>query len=309
MLKANISQIMSGKPARGINKYMLEEVYFSESCEIIDPKDYDKTGINNPQNAFFRDGRYYYDFPALWYNTLSNNKAIALRKIDLRAETLNIKFTITVKRYASGASGYPAASSVDIGVVVQPNMSTFSILQNIARQVNTAISRNGRKHFNTTPEKTVELEPFYNYETSTASLEMNRAYAVPEAGDTHYFSFKIHDLNEDAEKFFKKKNAELPVYVEVLNNRDGTNRYDFANVWNREFLFVHASFVNGTSFNYLGRSGEFYTKPSKMYRFGGSSQQFYFEVSYDGRTPVKDRIGVFCIDLAFIYHDKDYQAE
>ena len=83
----------------------------------------------------------------------------------------------------------------------------------------------------------------------------------------------------------------------------------FDNVWNREFLFVHASFVNGTSFNYLGRSGEFYPKPSKMYRFGGSSQQFYFELSYDGRTPIQHTLGNFCIDLAFIYHDKDYQAE
>ena len=46
-----------------------------------------------------------------------------------------------------------------------------------------------------------------------------------------------------------------------------------------------------------------------MYRFGGSSQQFYFELSYDGRNPCRKKIGAFCIDLAFIYHDKDYQAE
>ena len=46
-----------------------------------------------------------------------------------------------------------------------------------------------------------------------------------------------------------------------------------------------------------------------MYRFGGSSQQFYFELSYDGRTPITYVLGNFCIDLAFIYHDKDYQAE
>ena len=101
----------------------------------------------------------------------------------------------------------------------------------------------------------------------------------------------------------------MPAYTAATKTADGTNKYDFPGVWNREFLFVHASFVNGTSFNYLGRSGEFYTKPSKMYKFGGSSQQFYFELSFDGIHPVKDKIGVFCIDLAYIYHDRDYQAE
>jgi hypothetical protein len=145
---------------------------------------------------------------------------------------------------------------------------------------------------------------------SRATIEFQRTYTLAEGVEDRYsYSFRIYDLNEDAEEFFNCKNEELPAYVEATRERDGTNRYEFTDVWNREFLFVHASFVNGTSFNYLGRSGEFYPKPSKMYRFGGSSQQFYFELSYDGRNPTRKRIGEFCIDLAFIYHDKDYQAE
>ena len=86
-------------------------------------------------------------------------------------------------------------------------------------------------------------------------------------------------------------------------------RFEMPGMWNREFLFVHASFVNGTSFNYLGRSGEFYPKPSKMYRFAGGTNRFYFEVSYDGRTPITDKVCDFCIDLAYIYYDKNYNAK
>ena len=150
----------------------------------------------------------------------------------------------------------------------------------------------------------------YNYETSTATITAKRIYEITEGStDPYHFSFEISNLNNDTEYFFRKKNSELPPYTQATKNADGTKEYVFNNVWNREFLFVHASFVNGTSFNYLGRSGEFYPKPSKMYRFGGSSQQFYFELSYDGRTPIRERLGVFTIDLAFIYHDKDYQAE
>ena len=68
-------------------------------------------------------------------------------------------------------------------------------------------------------------------------------------------------------------------FIELLNTtykylstiRDS---FYFNNVWNRESLFVHASFVNGTSFQVLGKSGEFYPKPSKMYRFNGNSPDF-----------------------------------
>ena len=311
MNKTNVSRIISGKPDRGLNKYMLEEVFFSESCLNTDDENDEKyaykKGVYNPQNARFENGKYYFNFPDFWYNHLSNNKAIALRKIDLRAETLNIILYVRIRRTPSG--GITSNEKIfPIGVVVQPNMSTFAVLRTIANEVNKEICQNGAKKFLKNPEKTVFIKPIYNYETSTATFELYRGYDNSE-GETHYFSFEIFNLNNDAEYFFKTKNEKLPPFTECTNAKDGTMKYEFNNVWNREFLFVHASFVNGTSFNYLGRSGEFYTKPSKMYRFGGSSQQFYFELSYDGRTPIKDRMGVFTIDLAFIYHDKDYQAE
>ena len=299
MLKSNVSQVLSGKPSRGINKYMLEEVFFSESCFNKDKY--------NPQNARFENGKYYFNLPDFWYNHLSNNKAIALRKIDLRAETLNLFLRVRLLRTVAG-SITSNVKIIPVGVVVQPNMSTYAVLRTIANEVNKQICQNGIKRFLKNSDKTVQIEPIYNYETSTATFELKRVYDNSE-GETHYFSFQIYDLNPATEYFFRTKNVDLPAYTPATNAQDGTTKYEFANVWNREFLFVHASFVNGTSFNYLGRSGEFYTKPSKMYRFGGSSQQFYFELSYDGRTPIKDKIGVFTIYLAFIYHDKDYQAE
>ena len=67
--------------------------------------------------------------------------------------------------------------------------------------------------------------------------------------------------------------------------------------------------MNGTSFQFLGRNGEFYPKPSKMYRFNGNSPDFYFELSYDGIHPVKSRFARFIVQLAFIYNDADYMAE
>ena len=103
MNKTNISRIISGKPDRGLNKYMLEEVYFSDSCFNKD--------AYNPQNARFVDGRYYFDLPDFWYNHLSNNKAVALRKIDIHAPSVNLSFNVKFKRIKSGASGTPAVKS------------------------------------------------------------------------------------------------------------------------------------------------------------------------------------------------------
>ena len=67
MLKSNVSQVLSGKPSRGINKYMLEEVFFSESCLIVDNEKDEKyaykEGVYNPQNARFENGKYYFNLP------------------------------------------------------------------------------------------------------------------------------------------------------------------------------------------------------------------------------------------------------
>ena len=303
-MKTSISSIMSGKPSKGINKYMLEEVYFSEVCEE------DNSRGNNPQCARFIDGKYYFNFPDLWYNNLSNNKAIGLRKIDLRADSLNLKMRVEFKRCHSGSGGQPEPKSVPITLVVRANQSTYSILQDICRYANAFIGLNGKGAWTSEPHRTIQLVPYYDYMHSRATIEFQRTYTL-EVEDKYSYSFRIYDLNEDAQEFFNCKNEELPPYVEATKDHDGTNHYEFTDVWNREFLFVHASFVNGTSFNYLGRSGEFYPKPSKMYRYGGSSQQFYFELSFDGRNPIRGdrRFGQFCIDLAFIYHDRDYQAE
>ena len=301
MMKTSIATIMSGKPPKGINKYMLEEVFFSESCKL--PGEYDTDGGNNPQNARFVDGKYYFNYPDLWYNNACSNKAIALRKIDLNTGSLNLRFDVIVKRTKAGQSN-PATRTYGVSQSVRPNQSTTNVLESITRTLTNAFSASHKGNkFNDTPLRFVS---YYDYKNTRALLKLERDYNVDP--ETHYFSWYLENLNEDAKQFFNT--AQNPIQTgNPHSDKDGIVEHSFNHIWNREFLFVHASFVNGTSFNYLGRSGEFYTKPSKMYRFGGAPQQFYFELSFDGRNPIRERFGEFCIDLAFIYHDKDYQAE
>ena len=185
-MKTSISTILSGKPPKGINKYMLEEVFFSESCKL--PDEYNTDGGNNPQNARFVDGKYYFKYAYLCYNNASSNKAIELRKIDLNTGSLNLRFDVIVKRTQSGQTN-PATRKYSVSQSVKPNQTTSNILESIARTLTNAFSaRNNGNKFNDTPLK---FEPYYNYKNSRASLKIERDYnAEPE---THYFSWYLEN--------------------------------------------------------------------------------------------------------------------
>jgi hypothetical protein len=84
----------------------------------------------------------------------------------------------------------------------------------------------------------------------------------------------------------------------------------FENVWNRrsDQLYFHASFVNHTQFNYLGRANDFYTKPSKIFTADNLPMDFYFWITTDIMHPVMLPYENFMIELAFIIDNKDYQS-
>jgi hypothetical protein len=86
--------------------------------------------------------------------------------------------------------------------------------------------------------------------------------------------------------------------------------WDFKGVWDRkvEHLFFHASFVNHTQFNYLGQSGDFYPKPSKIYTADNLPMDFYFWVSLDGMNPISLPYEDFLVELAFIIDSDNYQS-
>ena len=299
-----VKNIVNGTEGRGINKYMLEEVYFSTSCED------ENATKNNPQNAHYEGGRYYFDFPDLWYNHLSHNKAIGLRRIDLYPDPLNLEFRLVLKRAKDGVQN--SEIPLYISMAISPNQTMKSILDDICRQATRFYNSTGDGTAKwASKDKTCRFIANYNYASSIGSIEAVRTYVLNEGEvDAYHFALKIDTLNDDAKKFFNIKDGdEFPGYIPTTGGKDGTLKYESPGMWNREFLFVHASFVNGTSFNYLGRSGEFYPKPSKMYKFAGGSNRFYFELSYDGRTPIRDKVADFCIDLAYIYYDKNYNAQ
>ena len=183
----------------------------------------------------------------------------------------------------------------DILVHELPDYSIMHILSDMLRLMQSEVNR-------FLPDEDIDFLWYYNYRTRTVDIEVTDSQNHL---NVYGMAFEVDQDFEDESQCGM---------LELLNTtttylQDPKSQFTFLDVWNRESLFVHASFVNGTSFQVLGTNGEFYTKPSKMYRFNGNSPEFYFELSYDGIHPVKVRFARFIVQLAFIYNDADYMAE
>jgi hypothetical protein len=147
------------------------------------------------------------------------------------------------------------------------------------------------------------MEWAYDYGVHVAGLIFVKPTATTDA-----FEY-IFDISKAEEAFWQFFNVAPDDRARYVTSTRATGVYGFPNVWNRRDLYIHASFVNYTAYGYLGRDGEFYPKPSKIYQFDWQPMQFFFEVSYDGMTPVKLPYERFEVELSFIIDDKRYQSQ
>jgi hypothetical protein len=144
---------------------------------------------------------------------------------------------------------------------------------------------------------------YYDRTEHRASLELK----TPATGTFTAFIQVIDGRLEDYWEFFNvmpPAGGPAASYGFTMDAKNG-----FPNVWDRRDLYIHASFVNYTAYGYLGRDGEFYPKPSKIYQFDFQPMQFYFEVSFDGMRPVVLPYEKFEVELSFIIDDKKYQSQ
>lgn len=302
MHRSVVNNIISGRKSRGENNYMLEEIYISDVCTDNIVTHNDPVTEINPYQAWYDHGKYRFQYPHFWYTSVSNNKAIGLRKIEVRPPAYNgvVRVEFTRNTPPSTTVYFYTVSAL---IHITPDMDIEQSLSTICAQINYAMRKRYQKNDGANATNLT-----YEYDADTYEAKLT---AVTEHIDADGGTAADPNIPHVAMTLYLD-----PDLMKMLNRTepmpDDNDRYEsitFYNVWNRRFLFVHASFVSGTSFQYLGRSGDFYPKPSKMYRFNGDSQDFYFELSFDGRTPVEVPDVHFIIELCYIYHDNHYQAE
>lgn len=299
MRQSVVNSIMKPHRTRGESKYMLEEIYFSDLCGDVENKDANGKIIGiNPQKAWFDNGKYRFQFPSLWYQSTCNNKAIGLRSITLVPDAVRFRTSVIIHKNVSDDPETPQWQRIDafrVNFTEFPDTNLVWIISDLMLTIKNRVEKDLK-------DEPIDFSWYYNYRNQDLSLAVFEKETME---DKYGMQFQV-----DSE--FEEESA--CGMVELLNTTYSylstiKSEFNFENVWNRESLFVHASFVNGTSFQVLGKNGEFYTKPSKMYRFNGNSPDFYFELSYDGIHPIPHKFARFVVQLAYIYNDADYMAE
>ena len=326
----NARRIISTNATRGENRYLLEEVYFSDIVQ-------EDEAINNIQQASstpnpyraYKDasGYFHYQFPSLWYTSTCNNKAIGLRRIETRARAKNMTLNLTISRKLPTTQD-PAVYTRPFNFHFLPTDDIDTIMSTMCYEFNRFIESTLIRGNMTARNKCYYFNIHYKYDDRTnEAMFYAIRNTVDEDGDEFLdwtdasFNFEIIKVNDDFATSFNM-NEGIRLYRDFRGSDElgitdpddidatyDTVVYSFTNVWNRRYCFIHASFVSGTSFNYLGRSGDFYPKPSKMYKATNNTTDFTLSISFNGYQPVKTNEISFIVELAYIYTVGEYLAE
>jgi hypothetical protein len=280
-------QVMSGNNGPGVYRQIQDELFLSKQC-----KRDATTGDSlypNPHDGRMENERFCFHFPATWYYTHTVNKSIGLRRIQIvpRWYSFVLDFTCTI-------GGLATHHRVKLTITPESNIGQVLSLmcQGLNRRLNPAVPL-----------------PF---EVSWSYSENREAHLIFTAGAGVVMTTALDvGASQNLDAFFDMMNvpqAKRADYIVVLVGRTD---WQFDNVWNRlvNSVYFHASFVNHTQMNYLGQSGDFYPKPSKLYLSDNLPMDFYFWITSDGMTPLALPFEHFLVELAFIIDSQDYQSQ
>jgi hypothetical protein len=260
---------------KNASKTLIEELY--QSTEHITNK--------TTHQSSYESGRYIFSYPSVWQSSSTVNKAIAVRRIETKSRAYLLQFIIAIEIDTGG--GAIEWRFFPIFVQIPSSYTIYEALS--------AIRAEFKRSLPDSLKDDVIMFLSYNADKKEVRLEFN---------DT-VLRWSIEDGDDD---------DILKLLNYPIDNRDQLYGYNrtrkliFPNVPSREGIFLHASFVTHTSGGYLGRSGEFYPKPSKIYSDDGQAY-FYIETSLDGYHRIPLPYENFTLELTFIIDTNDYLAE
>jgi hypothetical protein len=312
--KYTIPNVLMDNNGPSVNKFVIENIYMSRQCRrqthpnytaVNPPVNLVPDNIKNPHNAYQDGKRFHFDFSPHWYNENTLNKAIALRRIETRPRAYNFKLNWRYQRNAEDPINFSTLNHIT------PDDDIETALGRIATTFNRALLENTRN----LPNPTEHTQMYYTYDEDAYTAELTctttTMFDTNEYALDLTFPYPFGDTNEFID-FNRLMNIPIDImpddYVKHVNTVN-TAAWRFTNVWNRRDLYIHASFVNYTAYQYLGRSGEFYMKPSKIYDFNLQPIGFYFEVSFDGMNTVELLHENFIVELTLILDSKRYQSQ
>ena len=175
-------------------------------------------------------------------------------------------------------------TTTNFSLTLLPENSIEVFAYEVCKQVNEKLKDNSNEHVNV-------CEVSFDYDSNSNCL-------------TFHF-----DSSEDGTRvegrfipIDSKHLSENLTFNHILNQTDYPTdpKYSsdiiFTNVWNREYFFVHASYMNLVQYNQLDRTGNLYPKPTKLTRYTSTIPDIEFWTSINGIDP-------------FILVDQDFEVD
>ena len=191
----------------------------------------------------------------------------------------------TVTTNTKAITREPIPVRIPFSVTLLPENSIEVFAYEVVTQVNNKLKQHEDAHVK-------QCEVRYDYESNVNKLKFT------------YHSNENKNITVEGrfEPIDDKHRSEVHTFSGILNqinypiNPVFERETVFSNVWNREYFFVHASYMNLVQYNQLGRSGEIYPKPTKLTRYSSSIPDIEFWTSLNGVDP-------------FVLHDQDFEVD
>ena len=254
------------------SKRVFEEVYIDEDMP------------NERANS--SNGSYMLRVPELFASDLSQEKAISPRRI--MCEPKSHTFLLEVRYYEWSGTQIGASA---------PNSFSFTgenSLEDCLHHMREELTY-------TKNDRTCQLN--YTYDKITGNLKLwafdnngNRVKFRLECLNYDDYNSFWHLLNQTGNPFGSTENDHSQYDIDVLGV---VEEYQLSNVWNREPLYVHATFSSSKR-HYLCRTGDFWFKPSKYYYDNLTNNEFYIYFTTDGSHFIIPYDAVKVIELCFI---------
>jgi hypothetical protein len=273
--KYNQKAILKGVNKGPVSKFVIEELYQGKEWQICP----------NVHTATFENGRHVYQFPSSFRDSRTQNKAIALRRIDTPANPYAFTLNFVIMGITPEGN-----KTIDVSVCIPPRYTIEEALSAILVEHRKRVAK---IYASALADTVPQLHLVYSEPEHTVRMSVSRAN-----NDPLNWILLWSDGSAD---FYKLVNSTITYIFDQTYDQDTV--LTFNNVWNRRHLFLSASFVPRSGF--LGRGGEFHNVLSKYYK-DVDEQFFYIEVSFDGFRKVSLPYENFLLELSFVLDYNDY---
>ena len=245
---------------------------------------------------------YPFDYPKRWLNDPSMNKRIAIRRLDVIPSTHQFTLMITapkIKDTIIGPDGKPTevngwTKTATIPVTEHDNL--IQVLDYMCREFtyeDTVGNRGGLRYYYDNKKNELELYflNFMGVATDFKILEADFTFIDEEQNLENFLKFLNQDISDDKIKAAKSICTDQSIYKE------------FKEVWNRDRLYIHASFSTSRR-HFIGKRGDFYQNLTLLYPPPTNESTFYIRFTSNGEKNILIRYCEFDIQLCFIVNYK-----